>query len=238
MCSLYLIVFSSHLGLRVRIVHRLRAIERCSVIMAEPRAAKLARVEALRTSVPYVSHSALAAILAAAQEAPLPKADRNTVREGRDRVAMTETPYGPLHQSMRIGGLDVEYQHPAAALYAFCSKSRAFSDLVRHTASTQPPTPARPWHLLIYLDEISPGNQLAYTHARKTWGIYYSVLEFGAAAHAHEDRHRRPTALTHHATRTADTHTNVRCALHAQTLARANTCVHFAAVSGCRLLQP
>ena len=36
----------------------------------------------------------------------------------------------------------------------------------------------RPWSLVIYSDEIVPGNALAFQHRRKLWAIYVSFLEF------------------------------------------------------------
>ena len=50
-----------------------------------------------------------------------------------------------------------------------------------------PPTPARPWNMILYIGEILSGNQLAYKSARKMWCCYWSVLEFGSAALSHEE---------------------------------------------------
>ena len=159
----------------------------------EPRSAKLARLQAVRSSAPHVSHSALAALLRVAAKEGLPDikdVSRYHVAEARDRVAFMDTPYGPLHQHIDVGGVKVETQHPAAAMCAFCGASRALSALMSETAGRLQPTPAEPWRILLYLDEISPGNQLAYKHRRKTWGIYWSILEFGAAALSDEDAHK------------------------------------------------
>ena len=159
----------------------------------ESRSAKLARLEAVRSRVPHVSHSALAALLRVAAKEGLPDikdVSRYHVVEARDRVAFMDTPCGPLRQHIDVGGVKVETQHPAAATCAFCGASRALSALMSETAGRLQPTPAEPWRILLYLDEISPGNQLAYKHRRKTWGIYWSILEFGAAALSDEGAHK------------------------------------------------
>ena len=44
----------------------------------------------------------------------------------------------------------------------------------------RPNTFDNPWRLVVYSDEITPGNQVAHKNPRKTWAIYYSFLEFGS----------------------------------------------------------
>ena len=89
----------------------------------ESRSAKLARLEAVRSRAPHVSHSALAALLRVAAKEGLPDikdVSRFHVDEARDRVAFMDAPYGPLHQHIDVGGVKVETQHPAAAMCTFC----------------------------------------------------------------------------------------------------------------------
>ena len=54
-------------------------------------------------------------------------------------------------------------------------------------ARARRPALLEPWRLVLYADEILPGNQLVYTSGRKLWGFYWSVLEWGSAALADED---------------------------------------------------
>ena len=51
--------------------------------------------------------------------------------------------------------------------------------MVRSLLQQRPNTPDTPWRLVLYSDEITPGNQVAHKNPRKTWAIYYSFLEFG-----------------------------------------------------------
>ena len=44
-----------------------------------------------------------------------------------------------------------------------------------------------PWSLILYADEILPGNQLAYKNKRKMWGIYWTILNLGSAALSDEE---------------------------------------------------
>ena len=161
--------------------------------MAEPRAVKVARLARLRSRLPYVSQNALVAILKIAVEEPLPTGTRKDVREARDSVVLQQTPYGPLHRQLEVqpvagSSLNLEIQSPQAILYHAASVSASLSGLLRRAAVAKPPGFGNPWRLILYGDEITPGNQLAYKNERKAWGIYWSLLEFGSAALSHEDR--------------------------------------------------
>lgn len=160
--------------------------------MAEP-PKKLARLQAFRSKIPFVSHRALAAILQAAAAEPLPElGSRRDIGRARDEAVRLETPYGPLHQTLAVeltdgGELTLEIQHPLAMLYQACASSKSLSRLVERTFAATPSSIAAPWGIVLYADEILPGNQLAYKSARKMWGFYWTVLQFGPGAHSDED---------------------------------------------------
>ena len=64
----------------------------------ENRPAKLARLSQLRGNLPHMSQPVLAAVIAAAKQAPLPYAGRRKdVREATGLVARTVTAYGAVH---------------------------------------------------------------------------------------------------------------------------------------------
>ena len=155
--------------------------------MADERPRKLARLQRLRNSLPHVSQTALAAIFKAARDEPLPDASRRTIARARDEFVREATPYGTLHQYMNLAAekgepVKLEYQHPAAMLHHVCGTSAKYSALVEAAAAAMPPTVVQPWNLILYADEMLPGNQLAYTSARKVWGWYWSISELGSAA--------------------------------------------------------
>jgi hypothetical protein len=50
-----------------------------------------------------------------------------------------------------------------------------------------PPSPETPWSLILYSDEVTPGNPLATHNKRKFHAIYWSFLEFGANALCREE---------------------------------------------------
>lgn len=50
-----------------------------------------------------------------------------------------------------------------------------------------PCSPDRPWRLVVYSDEVVPGNALSADNRRKMWVIYISFVELGPAALSRED---------------------------------------------------
>ena len=157
------------------------------------RPAKLAKLQSLRSRLPYISQTALSSLLRVAAHEPLPiGSSRSDIRAARDTAVQHLTPYGPVHQHIEVTGksdtpVKLEVQHPFAMLHKVCSVSNCMSNLVARVAEANPPSVASPWKLILYTDEVLPGNQLAYRNARKMWAIYWSILEFGSAL-ADEDR--------------------------------------------------
>ena len=157
------------------------------------RPAKLARIQSLRSRLPFVSQSALSAILEVAASEHLPdQASRRTLQRARDSIKDTQTPYGKLHQSISVQSnqgcqVELEVQHPLAFLYHACTVSAGLSSLISKLAAASASSPARPWNIIMSCDEILPGNQLAYKSGRKLWCCYWTVLEFGSSAISHED---------------------------------------------------
>jgi hypothetical protein len=144
------------------------------------RADELAKVTSLKARIPYMSQSALGALLHIAKQEHLPQVStRKAIREARNKHVTMATPYGPVHQRIDLGGgVSAEVQHPMAMLYAVSASSPAFAVLLRRALSRFPCSPVSPWKLILYTDEVSPGNQLAYAHERKTWAWYWSFMEF------------------------------------------------------------
>ena len=134
---------------------------------------KRARIRELVAKLPCISQAALVAICRVASAEPLPAiTDQKEVRQARDEVAKHGTPYGVLHAKLPIERVDGGYNHmsvqcPLPMLWYLCKHNNAFSEMVKRCAATQPPTRARPWKLILYLDEVSPRNQLACKSNKK-----------------------------------------------------------------------
>lgn len=161
--------------------------------MQPPRAAKLRRLNEFRRSKPHCTASALAAILADVRDNGLPEViDRNSMRAARDAVTTTVGQYGPILQSFTC--IDAEEEptsipiaSPFASLAAAVEESANFRKFLNRQLMLHPSTPEKPWNLILYSDEVTPGNPLSPANKRKFQSIYWSFLEFGVSALSHEE---------------------------------------------------
>ena len=56
-----------------------------------------------------------------------------------------------------------------------------------HRLQQTPPSPERPWRLVLYADEVVPGDGFKGNNLRKVWVIYFSWLELGLMQLSNED---------------------------------------------------
>lgn len=158
------------------------------------RNAKLRRLGDMRSRLPFVSQSALAAMCKMAKDDPesIPKISQpRNVRDARDLISCQQTPYGDMLERrvlvLRAGGtVPVMFANPLAMLYV-AAKERHFADLLRRTAAAVPPSVGSPWDMCVYNDEITPGNVKKSVNERKLAGVYWSFLDFGPHACSKED---------------------------------------------------
>ena len=153
---------------------------------------KDSRVNALRYSLPFASQSALGSILTLSAREELPVANRNAIRKARDAAVFEQTEYGPFHKTMAVPAhdgdpVDIEIQNPQAMLSYMCRSNPSFARRIESAFRRKPPTRLQPWSIILYGDEILPGNALAPVTNRKCWGFYWSVLELGPCTLTNED---------------------------------------------------
>ena len=140
-------------------------------------------VAALKASLPYISQSVLAAVLEVAKHQQLPDiTSRLSLRKSRNDYVNQVTPYGTLHQALKINDqLTIGVQHPFAMIYHVTQQCARFSSLMQRALDENPSDLLRKWRITFYSDEVNPGNQLAYKHGRKTRCPYWSFMELGPA---------------------------------------------------------
>ena len=154
---------------------------------------KLRKLKNFRRQLPHVSASALSAILKAVKEDGVPDViDRASMRQARDDVSKTMTPYGPILQTIEVVSTsDVPKQlyiaNPFAMLHIALASCAQFRKFFHDRLLETPPSPDAPWHLVLYSDEVTPGNPLSAANKRKFQAIYWSFHEFGPSALAHEE---------------------------------------------------
>lgn len=138
----------------------------------------------------FVSVRALAGVLQDIKEHGLPSAvSRSSIKRARDsEFAEYNTAYGPIIRSIEIG-VDAKgnpcnfwYADSRASLVYFISESEKLARFFKNKLLEKPCDLVNPWHIIIYNDEITPGNQMLRHNNRKTQTFYYSFLEFESDA--------------------------------------------------------
>ena len=137
------------------------------------RSAKLQKLNHFRRKLPHISVSALAAVVQAIRdEGPPELADRGNIRKARDDQCKSNGPFGPILQHCRViskagGELLIPIAHPFAMLHASMLASPSLQKLFGTKLAERPCSPEHPWNLIIYSDEVTPGNVLSTSNKRK-----------------------------------------------------------------------
>jgi hypothetical protein len=172
---------------------RVARISRVVDIVAMERKAKLRRLNEVRRSLPHVTAQALSAVLMVVQREGVPDAhNRSQMMHARNLQLEELTPYGPIIQTVKLvlksgGASDMFIAHPLASLWSAVNTCSKFRDFFQERLVAHPPSPEKPWSLIIYSDEVTPGNPLATLNKRKFHAVYWSFLEFGVNALCREE---------------------------------------------------
>ena len=139
----------------------------------------------------FVSVAGLADVLQDIKEHGMPDAtSRSSIKRARDKAwdADVTSRYGTIVRSIECG-VDEEGQpcvfwvaDSRACLYYMISECGKLEAFIRQILVKNPCSPDNPWGIIVYNDEIAPGNQLLHHNSRKTQAFYYSFIEFGAEA--------------------------------------------------------
>lgn len=136
----------------------------------------------------FVSQSGLAEILRAVREADsLPKGiSPSAVKRARTKAMSAETPFGPMLKDWKLRNTTgeettVAYLDPAACLYHAVESCTKFGAFVQDIVATREPSINSRWGIVLYSDEVSPGNQLKPLNSRKLQTFYWSFRELGAS---------------------------------------------------------
>ena len=159
------------------------------------RQAKYQKIEELRRSFPHCTASSLGQIMKACSSLRIPPCDvdRNSLRQARDfQNKKVQTKFGPLLQFVtarteRGGELKIPIAHPFALLVTAVEQAKEFSMFLHDLLLEKPSSAENPWHLLLYSDEVTPGNPLATNNKRKFQAIYWSLEEFEQHVLSHEE---------------------------------------------------
>ena len=157
------------------------------------RETKLRRLNEFRRKKAHCTASAMADILTDIKNNGLPEiTDRNSMRDARNLITTASGEYGPILQSIECfnteGGITkIPVASPFASLSAAIAESSSFRGFLKQQLRHHPPSPDHPWSIILYSDEVTPGNPLATLNKRKFQSVYWSSLEFDTSALSHEE---------------------------------------------------
>ena len=155
------------------------------------RPAKLQRLENLRRGSPFVSQSALESILDNVRKEGVPNQSSRKLIKKATKAALSEnTSYGPLllgQEAITKEGEKVKFEitNLATYLHLLYAQMGSFHQLLNKTHRDQPSSVDDCWSLMLYGDEIVPGNVLGKAQ-RKGWSIFCSFLQFPLQALCNE----------------------------------------------------
>jgi len=151
--------------------------------MAEPPRAKRLRLDSELLSLPGCTKNALAEILTRLHASGLlvsgvgggsARAVRRALTQASTHHSAKVTPYGPVVQQLDLGTEGpIDYVNPFAYLYYLSSICHAFGDMLVGCMRG-----IEPLRLVIYIDEICPGNPLRPDKGRTTEAIYWCFAEW------------------------------------------------------------
>ena len=134
----------------------------------------------------FLSQSALQGVLREIRDKGLPAASsRRSIKRAREDSVRVATSYGELFQTITIpledeSTTDLEIISPAPFLAHAVKHCPAFAKYLMDKHAETPSSAERPWRIILYTDEVSPGNQLKVDNRRKVWVLYWSFAELGS----------------------------------------------------------
>ena len=156
--------------------------------MSNPSASKRAKLTQLlefKSKLPAHSQEALESILKEAKKSGIPElVSSNAQKEARLQLLAEchGSALGPLILESTLeleDGTKTPFHYTNFLVYimALYHRDTSFTQLVQNCHTASPSTMDRPWGLILYCDEIVPGNVLGRAE-RKCWCIYASIDAF------------------------------------------------------------
>ena len=140
----------------------------------------MAKLQNFKAKLPNHSQAALHAILAEVKDQGLPEYTSSD-HQRQARQQLLEDCHGgglgPLLQSAQLdtsnGHQPMVFCHLLVYLIALYARGGSFQKLLQAKHYQTPSSVERPWSMILYLDELIPGNVLGRAE-RKSWAFYAS----------------------------------------------------------------
>jgi len=146
---------------------------------------KLQKLDELKRKHPFVTQSALSSLVSEFKKEGLPQLSSRKHQSEAKKLASSGEAYGPLIRKVSLSCCDGESISLEVVNYltflalAFQSGGALYEGLCKAFAAGC--SYDQPFKLLLYSDEIVPGNPLGHTLSRKVWVFYASIVELGGS---------------------------------------------------------
>ena len=113
---------------------------------------------------------------------------RQSIKRAIVDAVHVDTDFGKLIRYVDIpfedgsGHHSLVFIHPTSMLSTCAKRLPAYRELLTHQLLLNRNNHASPWHIVIYNDEVSPGNQLLSINERQTQAVYWAFREYGTTA--------------------------------------------------------
>ena len=150
------------------------------------REAKLRKLHAMKSKVPHMTAAALPGLLQEVHEhGSVDLFQRKHVREATEKHLEQFQGYGKLIKTVDLVGSDgsmvaIPIINVFSLIDGAYGQGGGYTALIDETLRTCPNSVDEPWSILLYTDEIVPGNVLSHENKRKVTVVYMSILQFGA----------------------------------------------------------
>lgn len=114
---------------------------------------------------------------------------RKHIKEATEKELSRYDEYGDLFVEVPLFGsanCTAYIVNLHALFFAAFAQGGGFYKLLLETMTRHPPSMSNAYDLVLYSDEVVPGNALSHDNRRKIWMVYASVLQFGAQALSQE----------------------------------------------------
>lgn len=147
------------------------------------RPAKLQKLNDMRRSCPFVTQSALQSLLCKIHQEGMPdlKYKRDMKEATRLQLSSMDA-YGPLLLEANVATTEGTMEpiwivNLLSLLVGAYQLNGSWANFFHNAHAKNPSSPQKPWQLLLYSDEVVPGNQLAARQNRKVFAIYASFAQ-------------------------------------------------------------
>ena len=136
----------------------------------------------------YISQSALAQVLKELEVNLDSGISRSSIKRGREREVEVPTPYGNVINVVKVSlepnageseptSVELPFVNPLAWLAHIVGNCEEYGTYFGKLLEQRPHDPQSPFDIIVYSDEVTPGNAMRHCNERKLQCVYWSLKQ-------------------------------------------------------------